>query len=185
MRFYIFILASVEPCSGAVCWIQERFSPGGNFYIWLSGDVSITAHKCLSFSRYDGAAETPLSGAVKELLYLRTSVVPNVVMFCLRHHIPCSTSVFWTCTASCGCAWVFLGCHVLLFVFLSIGIRPTSQSGGLNKVCAQLRDQAGCVWLTTVSTKYETLNQNKHLGSIIVSWSHWSPVYNPLGTELS
>lgn len=38
------------------------------------------------------------------------------------------------------------------------------------KVCAQLRDQAGCVWLTTVSTKHESLNQNKHLGSIKACW---------------
>lgn len=38
------------------------------------------------------------------------------------------------------------------------------------KVCTQLRDQAGCVWLTTVSTKHESLNQNKHLGSIIACW---------------
>lgn len=145
MRFYIFILASVEPCSGAVCWIQERFSPGGNFYIWLSGDVSITAHKCLSRSRYDGAAEATSSGAVKELLCLRTRVVPNVAMFCLKRHIPRSTSVFCTCTASYGCTCAFSGYRVLLFVFLSIGIRPTSQSGGLAKsVCTVERSSRMC-----------------------------------------
>lgn len=38
------------------------------------------------------------------------------------------------------------------------------------KVYVHLRDQAGCVWLTTISTKHESLNQNKHWGSIIACW---------------
>lgn len=59
--------------------------------------------------------------------------------------------------------------YYCLCLYLLESDRRHSQVVSL-KVCAQLRDQAGCVWLTTVSTKYETLNQNKHLGSIIVSW---------------
>lgn len=62
------------------------------------------------------------------------AVVPQHQGCCgvlIKHRIPCSTSVF--CTASYGCACVFLGFHVLLFRFLSIGRRPPSQSGGLTK----------------------------------------------------
>lgn len=65
-----------------------------------------------------------------------------------------------------GCRFVFCTAAVFFF-FFSIAKWLTSQSV---KVGAQLRNQAGCVWLTTVSTKHESLNQNKHLGSIIACW---------------
>lgn len=154
MRFYIFILASVEPCRGAVCWIPERYSPGGNFYIWLSEDVSITAHKCLSFFKVWWSHWDYVEPGCER------AVISKCCNVCLKHHSPSSSRPFYFCwDRKCAgnlrnglqgcmfafCRAAFLFC-VFVVVFLSIGKWLASPSGGLSKsVCTVGRASRMCV----------------------------------------